>query len=145
MKPPIFIDTGYILALINTADEHHGRAAAAARQIKPPFLTTEAVLTEIGNPLSRARWRALGYATIQDLRADPHIRSRACGCRPIRTCPYVVRRSHGQGMGFDRLPILRRDAGAKHDASVDDRPALRSGRVREPVVGSPGLLLMVLR
>ena len=73
MKPPIFIDTGYILALINTADEHHGRAAAASRQIKPPFLTTEAVLTEIGNALSRARWRALGYTTIQDLRADPNI------------------------------------------------------------------------
>ena len=73
MKPPIFIDTGYILALINTADEHHGRAAAASRQIKPPFLTTEAVLTEIGNALSRARWRALGYTTIQDLRADPSI------------------------------------------------------------------------
>ena len=73
MKPPIFIDTGYILALTNTADEHHGRAAAASRQIKPPFLTTEAVLTEIGNALSRARWRALGYATIQDLRVDPNI------------------------------------------------------------------------
>jgi uncharacterized protein len=73
MKPPIFIDTGYILALVNAADEHHGRAAAASHQIKPPFLTTEAVLMEIGNALSRARWRALGYATIQDLRADPNI------------------------------------------------------------------------
>ena len=73
MKPPVFIDTGYILALINTADEHHGDAAAASRQIKPPFLTTEGVLTEIGNALSRFRWRALGYATIQDLRADPAI------------------------------------------------------------------------
>jgi len=73
MKPPIFIDTGYILALLNTGDEHHNRAAAAAHQIKPPFLTTEAVLTEIGNALSRARWRALGYKTIQDLRVDPNI------------------------------------------------------------------------
>jgi uncharacterized protein len=73
MTPPIFVDTGYILALINTADEHHARAAAAAQQVKPPFLTTEAVLTEIGNALSRARWRVLGYATIQDLRADPDI------------------------------------------------------------------------
>lgn len=73
MKPPVFIDTGYILALVNTADEHHARVAAAAQQVKPPFLTTEAVLTEIGNALSRTRWRALGYATIQDLRADPNI------------------------------------------------------------------------
>ena len=73
MKPPVFIDTGYILALLNTSDEHHERATAASRQVKPPFLTTEAVLTEIGNALGRARWRAQGYATIQDLRADPNI------------------------------------------------------------------------
>jgi uncharacterized protein len=73
MRPSVFIDTGTILALVNTADEHHERAAAVARQVKPPFLTTEAVLVEIGNALSRARWRALGYATILDLRADPDI------------------------------------------------------------------------
>jgi uncharacterized protein len=73
MMPPVFIDTGYILALLNTADEHHERAVVASRQVKPLFLTTEAVLTEIGNALSRARWRVLGYATIQDLRADPNI------------------------------------------------------------------------
>jgi predicted nucleic acid-binding protein len=73
MKSPIFIDTGYILALLNTADAHHDRAVVASRQVKPPFLTTEAVLTEIGNALSRVRWRALGYATIQDLHADPNI------------------------------------------------------------------------
>jgi len=73
MKPPIFIDTGYILALVNTADDRHNHAVAASRQSKPPFLTTEAVLTEIGNALSRVRWRVLGYATIQDLRADPNI------------------------------------------------------------------------
>jgi uncharacterized protein len=73
MSSSVFIDTGYILALVNTADEHHERAAAVSRQVKPPFLTTEAVLVEIGNALSRARWRALGYATILDLRADPDI------------------------------------------------------------------------
>ncbi len=74
MKPPVFIDTGYVLALVNTADEYHQRAVAASQAVRPPFLTTEAVLTEIGNGFSRARWRTLGYATIQDLRADPDIK-----------------------------------------------------------------------
>jgi predicted nucleic acid-binding protein len=74
MKPPIFIDTGYVLALVNTADEYHQRAVAASQSVQPPFLMTEAVLTEIGNGLSRVRWRTLGYATIQDLRADPDIK-----------------------------------------------------------------------
>jgi predicted nucleic acid-binding protein len=31
------------------------------------------VLIEIGNALSKVRWRALGFATIQDLRTDPDI------------------------------------------------------------------------
>lgn len=74
MRRSVFIDTGYILALVNTADEFHQRAALAAQVAQPPFLTTEAVLTEIGNGLSRTRWRALGYATIQDLRTAPDIK-----------------------------------------------------------------------
>ena len=73
MKPPVFLDTGYILALVNTSDEYHARAVVASRAVQPPFLTTEAVLTEIGNALSRSKWRALGHATIEDLRADPNV------------------------------------------------------------------------
>jgi predicted nucleic acid-binding protein len=60
MKSPIFIDTGYILTSLNTADAHHERALVASRQVRPPFLTTEAVLTEIGNALSRGALARLG-------------------------------------------------------------------------------------
>ena len=73
MNPPIFIDTSYILALANTSDKYHERAYAASLLAHLPFITTEAVLTEIGNALSRARWRALGFAIINDLRTDPDI------------------------------------------------------------------------
>ena len=86
MKPPVFIDTGYILALVNTADEHH-RAAAASHQIKSPFITTEAVLTEIGNALARARWRGLGSRRSRFARRSQH-RDRAvdarCSNAPLR-------------------------------------------------------------
>lgn len=73
MKPPTFIDTGYILALVNTTDQYHSQAQVAAFTVQPPFLTTEAVLLEIGNALARVRWRALGFATLNDLRTDPDI------------------------------------------------------------------------
>jgi predicted nucleic acid-binding protein len=73
MTRPIFIDTSYILALANTADKYHERAYAASLLAQPPFITTEAVLTEIGNAFSRIRWRALGFAIINDLRTDPNI------------------------------------------------------------------------
>lgn len=73
MKTPVFIDTGYILAAINTADKYHERAQIAAAYVKPPFLTTEAVLIEIANALAKHRWRALGVATLAKLRDTPDI------------------------------------------------------------------------
>jgi hypothetical protein len=73
VNTPIFIDTGYILALVNTTDKYHERARATALTTPPPFIITEAVLIEIGNALSNLRWRQLGVAALNDLRSDPNI------------------------------------------------------------------------
>ena len=73
MKKPVFIDTGYILALANTADQFHRQARVIAGLVTPPFLTTESVLTEIGNALSKSRWRHLGITTLKSLRDDANI------------------------------------------------------------------------
>lgn len=73
MKLATFIDTSYILALVNTSDIFHERARNAASQIAPPYITTEAVLTEIGNTLSRQRWRSLGVTTLHSLRSAPDV------------------------------------------------------------------------
>jgi predicted nucleic acid-binding protein len=51
----IFIDTSYISALVNTEDEYHEAASSIALKIGGPFITTEAVLTEVGNALARLR------------------------------------------------------------------------------------------
>jgi hypothetical protein len=73
MKSSLFIDTGYLLALVNTSDTFHQRALAAMNQVQPPFVTTEAVLTEVGNALARQRWRSLGVSVIQRLQSDPDL------------------------------------------------------------------------
>jgi hypothetical protein len=73
MKPPIFVDTSHILALANTADQYHDRAKSAALRVAPPFITTEAVLTEIGNALAKTRWRSIGVMTLQALGTDANI------------------------------------------------------------------------
>jgi uncharacterized protein len=70
---PVFLDTGYILALLNTADQWHQAARSAALVVPPPFITTEAVLVEIGNALSKVRWRPLDIATLRDLGTDPDV------------------------------------------------------------------------
>ena len=71
MKAPIFVDTGYILALANTRDKYHSMARDVSFRVKPPFLTTEAVLVEIGNALSGLKWRSIAITTLEDLRSDP--------------------------------------------------------------------------
>jgi len=54
MPESVFIDTGYILALVNENDQHHAEAVALSQKFDgQPIVVTEAVLLEIGNALSR--------------------------------------------------------------------------------------------
>lgn len=49
----IFIDTGFIIALINKRDQYHRKASELADRFEGyPLLTTDAVLLEIGNALA---------------------------------------------------------------------------------------------
>lgn len=50
----VFVDTSFVVALINERDQHHARAEELADLFDDfPLLTTDAVLLEIGNALSR--------------------------------------------------------------------------------------------
>ena len=50
----IFIDTLFVVALVNQRDQYHRRAAVLADQYEGcPLLTTDGVLLEIGNALAR--------------------------------------------------------------------------------------------
>lgn len=54
MLEPLFVDTGYVIALINENDNHHRRALSLAERCSGyPLVTTDAVLLEAGNALSR--------------------------------------------------------------------------------------------
>ncbi|MBA3945045.1 MAG: type II toxin-antitoxin system VapC family toxin [Herpetosiphonaceae bacterium] len=54
MPTPIFVDTLFVVALINTRDQYHSQAVALADKLEGfPLLITDAVLLEIGNALAR--------------------------------------------------------------------------------------------
>lgn len=54
MSSRVFVDTLFVIALINKRDQHHDRAAELADQLEgQPLLVTDAVLLEIGNALAR--------------------------------------------------------------------------------------------
>lgn len=54
MRLPIFLDTVFVVALVNRRDQYHRQAVELSKQFESyPFLTTDAVLLEIGNALAR--------------------------------------------------------------------------------------------
>lgn len=73
MPESAFVDTGYILALVNENDQHHAEALALSEQFDgQPIVVTDAVLLEIGNALSRMD-RNAAVQIIQDLRESPGV------------------------------------------------------------------------
>lgn len=68
-----FIDTAYILGLLNPRDRWHGKAVEMSRTVKGPFVTSDAIMTEIGDALSERSRRVWSAEAIADLRADPDV------------------------------------------------------------------------
>ncbi|MCF8002838.1 MAG: PIN domain-containing protein [Chromatiaceae bacterium] len=73
MPETVFIDTGYILALVNENDQQHAEALALSKRFDGhPVVVTDAVLLEIGNALSRID-RDAAVQIIEDLRQSPGV------------------------------------------------------------------------
>jgi uncharacterized protein len=68
-----FIDTGHLLALADRQDQYHRKASDLSRRLTGSFVTTEAVLVEVGNTLSGQRWRSRGAGMIVWVRSNPNI------------------------------------------------------------------------
>lgn len=55
MPKTIFLDTQFVVALVNVHDENHSHAQELSYRFeRSPLLTTKAVLLEIGNTLARS-------------------------------------------------------------------------------------------
>jgi uncharacterized protein len=90
---PVFGDTVYFLALVNPADRFHRQALALSREPLAPLVTTEWVLTEVGDALSqpphRSRFTRLlallsGQADVEVLPASSSLFQRGCGLHAQR-------------------------------------------------------------
>lgn len=70
---PVFGDTAYFLALVNSRDQLHAQAVALSRQPPGPLVTTEWVLMELGNALSVPTGRQKFSRLVDTLRAQPDV------------------------------------------------------------------------
>jgi predicted nucleic acid-binding protein len=72
----VFLDTSYALALSASTDQLHQTALRLADELErvgAHLVTTRVVLLEIGNALSRQRYRAAAIRLLRSLDADPNI------------------------------------------------------------------------
>ncbi len=64
MLKSIFVYTGFVIGLINEQDDHHHEAQILAEHYEGyPFVTTDAILLEVGNALAK-RFKAQGAEII---------------------------------------------------------------------------------
>ena len=72
----VFLDTAYAIALSVESDEHHERAEELAEKLESEqtrLVTTQAILLEIGNALSKKRYRKAAVELLNALEQDPQV------------------------------------------------------------------------
>jgi uncharacterized protein len=76
VQAEVFLDTAYAIALSSPDDQLHKDALALANELETEgarLVTTWGVILEIGNCLSKQRYRAAGVRLIASLLADPKV------------------------------------------------------------------------
>ncbi len=73
MRNKVFLDTSYLIAIVIAKDDFHERAFELANQIEEEntqIVTTQAIILEIGNALSKLKYRQSAAGLIQHLNSD---------------------------------------------------------------------------
>ena len=76
MSRIVFLDTSYAIALSSPSDQLHESAVGAAEIIeseRASLVTTRAVTLEIGNALSKLKYRRAAVELLQSLEDDPTV------------------------------------------------------------------------
>jgi uncharacterized protein len=76
MNSSVFLDTSFSIALSVVKDEFHPQAIKLTKEINAAecqIITTRAVILEIGNALSKLKYRQSAVAIIESLKNDPNV------------------------------------------------------------------------
>lgn len=76
MKPEVFLDTAFAIALPSPGDLFHARAVHLADEIraaKTRLVTSRAIVMEIGNAPCKLRYRQAAVRLLEALEADPNV------------------------------------------------------------------------
>jgi uncharacterized protein len=70
MNSGIFLDSGYLIALIRKRDNFHRAASEASELYTGPFLTTDLILMELANSLAKPPHRSTVVMLIERIQSD---------------------------------------------------------------------------
>ena len=76
MRSEIFLDAAYAIALSVPKDMYHSKAVSLAEELessKIRLITSHAVMLEIGNALSKNKYRYAGVQLLKAIEDDPNI------------------------------------------------------------------------
>ena len=76
VRNEVFLDAAFAIALSSSNDRFHQRAAVLAERLRQAgvrMVTTRPVLLEIGNALSKERFRAAAVRLLSALESDPAV------------------------------------------------------------------------
>ncbi len=76
MVTELFLDASYAIALASSTDQYHERAVELAHRIETGgrrLVTSRAVVLEIGNALSKLRYRAAAVTLLDAIERDPNV------------------------------------------------------------------------
>lgn len=72
----VFLDASYAIALSSARDQYHQRAVAISEKLEidgTQLVTTRAVIIEIGNALSKQKYRDAAIELLTSLKEDPTV------------------------------------------------------------------------
>jgi predicted nucleic acid-binding protein len=103
-KPqPVFLDTGYVYALLNTRDQWHESANLWEQKIANEgreLITTEPILFEIANGLAAINFRQQAIQVIDALRADSLVEIVPASTDILNKALDLYRRRSDKGWGL---------------------------------------------
>jgi predicted nucleic acid-binding protein len=123
LKPTrLFVDTSFVIALINKRDRNHEQATRlAAEYARRKLLTTDAVLLEIGNALARS-FKAQAVEVIEEFLASEDVEVVRLDAETF-TSAFDLYRSHSDkswGLVDCHSFVVMRQAKIKDSLDFDD-------------------------
>jgi predicted nucleic acid-binding protein len=116
MPDRVFLDTSFVIALINERDQYHAQAEALSLRFSNSALqTTGAVLLEIGNALAKG-FRVEAASVIKVLSRSARVEVTEVDSKLIEKGLAVYEKYADQ---TGRLHFIRGDAGVRPNRSAD--------------------------